>query len=153
MTENNAGNYFGRTKDTQLEVSTNRRNFRFSGRVKLVWVWLAHADILPQGRATWPSLAQSSPASPSLAQPRPSPALAMEFEVKANCFNFAWRNCFLLKPRSPAPKPRRRRREAPPRPTARKSLSAKGAIGGAFKARIKARVSKSTDIPCTLRGN
>ena len=34
---------------------------------------------------------------------------------------------------------RRRRREAPPRPTARKSLSAEGAIGGARKARTKAR--------------
>ena len=45
------------------------------------------------------------------------------------------------------PKPRQRRREAPPRPTARKSLSAEGAIGGAFKARIKARISKSTYIP------
>ena len=115
----------------------------------LVQLWPSPGPAQP-----WPSLAQSSPASPSLAQPGPASAQpGSGHEVKANCFNFAWRNCFLLKPRSPAPKPRRRRREAPPRPTARKSLSAEGAIGGAFKARIKARVSKSTDIPCTLRGN
>ena len=60
-------------------------------------------------------------------------------------------NCFLLEPRSPAPKPRRRRREAPPRPPARESLSAEGAIGGAFKARAKARASRNTDVPYTAR--
>ena len=48
-------------------------------------------------------------------------------------------------------RPARRRREAPPRPTARKSLSAEGAIVLISWTPTAARSSRNTDISCTVR--